>query len=127
MAKDPSEMLVEFGFFKGDTLLHQDAFLVTTRKGISVYGEHKHFVLPDGATEVQLFSGLVIEHQFELPSCALNVRFLEVVPGSSPLQPFEQRQRFSSALRMPVHTSEDWDSIELNEHLLAFKCRPLPR
>src|SRR5258708_10905620 len=67
------------------------------------------------ATEVQLFSGLVIERQFELPSCPLNVRFLEVIPGSSPSQPFEQRQRFSSALRVPVHTSDDWDSIELNE------------
>jgi hypothetical protein len=125
MAQEPTEMLVSFGLFKGDTLLHQGVLLITAGKGVSVYGEHKHFVLPL-EEEVQLFSGLIIEHQFELPACPLTVRFLEVVPGAGPSRPFEQKQRFSSALRMPVHSSEDWESIELSEHRLAFRCRQLP-
>jgi hypothetical protein len=121
----PSEMVVSFGFFDGEKLLHKGSFHIRNGKGVSIYREHKHFVLTSAATDVQLFAGLVIEHEFELPACPVSVRFLEVVPCPDSPEQFRQVQRFNAALRMGVHQSDDWENIELDKHTLAFKCQPL--
>ena len=115
-------MLVSFGFFKGDTILHKGALYIEQRKGMSVYGEHKHYILPDSSIEVQLFGGLVIEHEFEAPACPVTIKYFGIEPGSSPTEPYRQIQHLNAALRMGVHDSEDWESLQLIDYTLGFKC-----
>ena len=122
----PDKMHVQFGFFEGDKLLHQGGFLIKSPKAYFCYGEHKHFaiVLAPGGNplEVQLFSGLIFEAQFEFPACPVSLKFLEIIPSSHPSEPFVQKLTLNAALQMGVHQSEDWESIELGKNTLAFKC-----
>jgi hypothetical protein len=122
----PTRMLVSFGLFDDDVLLHKGTLLIKAAKGLSVYGEHKHFELPVVATGLELFSGLVIEHQFELPACPVGIQFFDVVPTEDLQEPFKQVRHFNAALRMGVHQSDDWESVQLDRFTFGFKCRPLP-
>jgi hypothetical protein len=118
----PTRMHVAFALFEGDELLHRGEFLVAERKGLVVYGEHHHVPLQGGEAfahrpEFQLFAGLVIEHSFELPACPVELRFYTVALGAQDL-------RFHAALRMGVHESEDWESVDLGAYTFAFRCAP---
>ena len=121
-------MHVEIGFFCGDKLLHRGYLLLTADALTACFGEHKHFSLVDGGTQrtVVLFSGLVIDHSFSQPACALNLRYFVVESTGLADCPFRQRKEISSSLMMGVHYSEDWESIQLSDYTLAFKCTPLP-
>ena len=121
---EPTGMHVAFAFFRGDALLHRGELLLRDAPGFVVYGEHHHVQLEAGAPfaerpEFQLFAGLVIEHTFELPACPITLRYYTVAGA-------EQTKQFEAALRMGVHESDDWESVELGDYTFAFRCMPLP-
>ncbi len=92
-------MHVELAFFDGDTLLC-------------------HGAITCGAFErSDLFSGsdhdFRVTHQLEEPTCPIT---MSCTRAGLPL--------YRGALGMGVHTSQDWESINLgNIHTLAFCCR----
>jgi hypothetical protein len=127
---EPTHMHVAFAFFEGDELLHRGEILVGPERTIGVYGEHLHVPLPDGMPfshkpEIQLFVGLTIEHSFELPACPVAMRYYIVKEGVAGQLP-EQERTLYSELRMGVHTSDDWESVQLQPYTLAFKCTVEP-
>lgn len=87
-------MIIEIGLFLGEQLLERGTIRVTDQESINEY-------------EV-----------ISLSHCLVNdVAKLE-------LRVFDDDiQKVKSNLEMPVHESEDWESIELAEYTLAFKCR----
>jgi hypothetical protein len=53
-----------------------------------------------------------ITFQFEEPACPVSITCL-----------LAGKQLYRAALRVGVHDSEDWESLELGEnHVLAFRC-----
>ncbi len=127
MESTETQMHVEIGFFEGDNLLHKGHLLLTPEKVFSCYGNHNHFSISckEKQLEVALFSGLIIEHSFAYPVSTLTLYYFEVIPTENPQQPFRQERRIKADSRMPVHLSDDWESIELDKYTLAFKCTPL--
>jgi hypothetical protein len=84
---------VDFGFFKGDELLQRGAIVVTERENSASYGM------------------LAIKH-----------RLLEDMAEIT-IEAFSDAERLmKSTLHMPIHESDDWESIELAEFTLAFRC-----
>ena len=122
----PEKMHVQFGFFEGDKLLHQGGLSIKCVKAFFCYGEHKHFGYSLSSAvrplEIQFFSGLIFETQFEFPACPVSLKFLEVLPSNDPSEPFIQKLTLDAALRIGVHQSDDWESIELGRNTFAFKC-----
>ncbi len=105
-------------------MLHRGELLVSRAKGFVVYGDHHHVQLDAGTPfahrpEHQLFGGLVIEHEFEFPACPVGIRYYTVNVGVQTL-------RFECAIRMGVHMSTDWESLDLGQYTFAFKCAPRP-
>ena len=87
-------MLVELGLFLGDRLLEKGSIRITAKEVI------------DKSEVVSLRHRLVddvAEIELSVFDCGV--------------------QKVKSNLEMPVHESEDWESIELAEYTLAFKCR----
>lgn len=122
-------MHVDLALFKGDALLHRCRFLIGSEKGISCYGEHTHFSLSDAEPDglpVELFSGLVVEHQFDLPACPVGIQLFDVVSTDDLAEAYRQSRVFSASLHMGVHTSEEWESISLGDYTISFWSRPLP-
>ena len=86
-------MRVDYGLFKGDQLLH---------KGILVIDKNEN-------TEV--LEDLRIRHHISGNNAKL---IMEI---------FDDNDKLTKAtLNMPIHESDDWESIELAEFTLAFKC-----
>jgi len=117
-------MHVSFALFEDNTLLHRGEFLVGQRPGFVVYGEHHHVALSTTHAfvhrpEFQLFSGLVVEHSFELPASPISLRYYTI-------EHEQQEQRFNAALRVGVHASEDWETLQLAGYTFAFRCAPRP-
>jgi hypothetical protein len=116
----PTAMHVEFAFFRGDDVLHRGGLHVTADKGVSCFGEHSHRILSEvPSLEVQLYSGLVVEHEFDFPASSLHLRYCSLTPD------FRQVVELDAALEMGVHSSEDWESITWQQFTLAFRCTPL--
>jgi hypothetical protein len=87
-------VLVELGLFLGDRLLEKGSIRITAKEVI------------DKSEVVSLRHRLVddvAEIELSVFDCGV--------------------QKVKSNLEMPVHESEDWESIELAEYTLAFKCR----
>ncbi len=56
-----------------------------------------------------------ITSQFEEPACPVEILCYR-----------EEKQLYKAALRVGVHTSDDWESIDLaGVHTLGFRCREL--
>jgi len=95
-------LLIELAFFKGDDLLCRG----TVRCGALDTADH--------------FDG-VGGHHFDVSS-----RFEQ---PASPVQIVCRRdgkQLYEAALRVGVHTSDDWESLDLaNIHTLGFRCLEL--
>lgn len=124
----PSKMHVDFALFKEEKLLLRGSFLVTKDKGLSCHGEQVQITAlraTGESTAAYAFSGLIIEHEFELPAANLTLRYFEVEPATTPDQSHSQVQRFSAALQMGIHHSEEWETIALGGFDLAFRCDPL--
>ena len=86
-------MRVDYGFFEGDELL-QRGFLVVTEKELS----ESHGMLS-------------IRH-----------KLLEEMAEIT-IEAFSEAERLiKSTLHMTIHESGDWESIELAQFTLAFKC-----
>ena len=113
----PTAMHVEFAFFRGDDVLHRGGLHMTPEKGVSCFGEHQHKLLSEvPPLEVQLYSGIVFEHELALPSSHLRLRYCSLTPD------LQQVVELDAAIEMGVHTSDDWESITLKQFTLAFKC-----
>jgi len=93
-------MLVDLAFFDGDALLARSVIRCGAMEATeSSAGEGHEFV---------------VTHRFEEPACPI-----EIVCTKA------GKHLYSAALRMGVHTSEDWESITLGDvHDLCFFCRP---
>lgn len=86
-------MLVEFAFFRDDTLLERGAVRVTTEAQCAHLKQFHiaHQLVGDAAQIVLSNFG---------PETGLKM----------------------SRLEMPVHQSDDWETIQLATHLLVFRC-----
>jgi len=128
---EPVGMHVAFALFEGDHLIVRGGVRLGSELVVSCYGEHHHYSLPVNSSQasrgstVELFSGVVIEHRYTFPSCALLLRYFEVVPTGNSAEPFRQVKRIQANLDMPVHESDDWESLQLVNYTLAFSCSPL--
>jgi len=87
-------VLVEIGLFLGDQLLERGVIRITDHEGID-------------ESEVVSISHCLVNGVAKVELC--------VFDGGV--------QKIKSNLEMPVHESGDWESIELAEYTLVFKCR----
>ena len=86
-------MRVDYGIFKGDALLHRGFLVITSQKNIESSKDFK------------------IRHRILNNTAELIVEL------------FHDGERLTkSTLNMPIHESEDWESIELAQFTFAFKC-----
>jgi hypothetical protein len=92
-------MHVDFAFFDGDNLLLRGFFhcMASPRT--------EHF----SAAEAHEFT---VTHRLEEPACPIEIECRQ-----------HGKVRYTAALRMGVHDSEDWEAIDLgNIHTFAFRC-----
>jgi len=95
-------LLIELAFFTGDDLLCRG----NVRCGVVEAANHF-----DGAGD----------HQFDVTS-----RFEEPASPVEIVCRRDGKQLYKAALRVGVHTSNDWESINLgNIHTLGFRCREI--
>ena len=86
-------MKVDFGLFEGDELLQRNSVEISENKKNERFGK------------------LNITHH-------LLEEMAEIV-----IEVFEDGEReIKSTMHMPIHESEDWESIELDKFTLAFRC-----
>ena len=86
-------MLIDIGLFLGNQLLQQGKIKVTEQETID---------------ESDVIS---LKHQLIEDIARLELRVFE-----------NGDQQMKSTLDVPVHQSEDWESIELANYTLAFRC-----
>lgn len=86
-------MLVDFGLFSGDDLLQRGSLKISERY------------------ESASYENIIIQHRLKDDHAEI---ILEVFSNSEKL--------IESNLHMPIHQSEDWESIELERFTFAFKC-----
>jgi hypothetical protein len=84
---------VELALFDGDTLLGRGEILVTSESGCD------HFQLFHAAHRLEGSTARVVLSNFD---ASLNLKTVN--------------------LDMPVHASEDWESIDLAGYTLGFRC-----
>ena len=87
-------MRVDLGIFEGDNLLFQGGIAITDKE----YKEENEIV--------------TLKHQLVNDEAVIELRIFN-----------EGEQILKSKLNMPIHESEDWESIELDKFTLAFKCK----
>lgn len=122
-------MSISFALFDGDTVLWRGDVLVTSAPGISVFGEHVHVGVTPRGGQASLLRGAIVEHKLEGAHGVIEIRFHDVVLGSGPESEPASVLRMKGVLRVPLHTSDDWESIELVRYdrtpppyVLAFRC-----
>lgn len=86
-------MLIDIGLFQGDELLQQGKIKVTEQE------QHD---------ENEVIS---LKHQLIENIARIELRVFD-----------NGEQQIKSNLDMPVHQSDDWESIELAQYTLAFRC-----
>ncbi|MFG1497324.1 hypothetical protein ABMA57_11880 [Saccharospirillum sp. HFRX-1] len=86
-------MLIDIGLFQGDELLQQGKIKVTEQE--------------------QTYRNDVIslKHQLIEDIARIELRVFD-----------NGEQQIKSNLDMPVHQSDDWESIEMAQYTLAFRC-----
>ncbi len=84
---------MDYGFFEGDELL-QKGFLLVTEKEL----KETHGVLS-------------IKHKLLQEMAEITIEAFT-----------ETERHIKSTLHIPIHESGDWESIELAQFTLAFKC-----
>lgn len=96
-------MHVDFAFFDGDTLLLRGFFHCETSPCT------EHFAGRDSHE-------FTVTHRFEEPACPIEIECRHT-----------GKVRYTAALRMGVHNSDDWEAIDLgNIHTFAFRCSSAP-
>lgn len=86
-------MLIDIGIFQGDQLLQRGKIKVTEQEQID---------------ENEIIS---LKHQLIDDIANIELRVFD-----------NGKQEIKSNLNMPVHQSDDWESIELAQFTLAFRC-----
>ena len=87
-------MRVDLGLFEGDNLLFEGGITVTDKE----YEEEN---------EIIKLKHQLVNDEAVIELCIFN----------------DGKQIQKSKLNMPIHESEDWESIELDKFTLAFKCK----
>ncbi len=88
-----TSVLIEIGLFQGDELLQRGRIRVTERE------------------QLEKNDLISLKHQLVENTARLELRVFE-----------DGVQQIKSNLEMPVHQSDDWESIELAQYTLAFRC-----
>lgn len=99
----PRRMAVDFALFR------EDVRLVRGRIAIGNERQRQSFSADGGELE------LTVEHVFEFPACPLQMQLRSAQSGEV---------LWEAGICMGVHQSDDWESLELLEHTLAFRCEP---
>ncbi|MEX2962864.1 hypothetical protein [Microbulbifer sp. TYP-18] len=86
-------MLIDIGLFQEDELLQQSKIKVTEQEQIDENG------------------AISLKRQLIEDVARIELRVYE-----------NGEQQIKSNLDMPVHQSDDWESIELAQYTLAFRC-----
>ena len=86
-------MLIDIGLFQGEELLQQGKIKVTEQ---------------EQTDENEVIS---LKHQLIEDIARIELRVFD-----------NGEQQIKSNLDMPVHHSDDWESIELAQYTLAFRC-----
>lgn len=98
----PKRLQVDLAFFDQDRLLCQTLVVCSTQRTQSSVASDSGHVFE-------------IHHQYEDKSCPLEISCH-----------YDDQQLYKAALRIGVHTSDDWESISLGDiHELCFYCRIL--
>lgn len=103
----PTSLHVSFGLFLDDTMILRGTFVI----------EHEAHTNTFEAQEPasNLINRLSVEHKFELPACSLTIEFSKNdADGTS-------TAIFGGAMRMGVHTSVDWESVNLAGYTFVFR------
>ena len=87
-------MHIDFGLFEGDDLL-QKGFIVVTNQENS-----------------ESFNNINIHHRLLEEAAEIIIEVFS-----------DGKRLIKSVLNMPIHESDDWESIELAQFTFAFKCR----
>lgn len=94
-------MYLEFGLFEDDALLVRGNFNVSASVQVSEFGNE-----------------LQIQHQLKDDHASVLVRVFGLNSDKQ-----RGQQIIRSALHMPFHNSDDWESIELERYTFAFMSR----
>lgn len=96
------ELLIDIAFFSGDDLISQGSVRCGASKIISRL---------DGVSGHRF----EITSKFEEPACPVEIRCC-----------CQEKELYKAALRVGVHTSDDWESVDLaGIHTLGFRCHEL--
>ena len=96
------ELHIDLAFFRDDDLLSRGAVRCTPTKTTSIL---------EGISGHQF----EVTSRFETPACPV-----EIVCHC------QNKELYKAALRVGVHTSDDWESVNLaGVHTLGFRCREL--
>ncbi len=87
-------MRVDYGLFNGDDLIQRNFLVVTPEE------------------QVEESSNVTIRHRLSGGAAAIVIEVFS-----------EGVRLIESVLDMPIHESDDWESIELAQFAFAFKCR----
>jgi hypothetical protein len=96
------ELHIDLAFFSGDDLLTRGG----VRCGVS-----------ETVTKLESASGHLFEitSRFEEPACPIEIHYY-----------CQEKRIYKSVLRVVVHTSNDWESIDLaGIHTLGFLCKEI--
>jgi hypothetical protein len=92
-------MQIDLAFFDDDTLLCRGSVVCSDTESENILTGSDH--------------QFKITHQFEEPASPVFITCLS-----------EDNKLYETALRVGVHNSEDWESIDLAKvHTLAFRCK----
>ncbi len=93
-------MIIKFNFFEKDDLLCSGKLFCNQKKTIN------EFKSPDCEYVFK------IEHEFDYPACPVSIECI-----------YQSKHYYYSALRVGVHNSEDWESVNIgNIHDFVFMC-----
>ena len=96
------ELHIDLAFFQDDDLLGRGEVCCTAMKATSNL---------EGTSGYRF----VVTSLFEIPACQLEIECYS-----------QNSQLYRSALRVGVHNSDDWETIDLGGiHTLGFRCRKI--
>jgi hypothetical protein len=123
-------MTFRFALFDGDRIVVQGEVCITSVRAESRFGTEVQVIRQVDGMRIESFGfvGLIVEHEFGLPASTVNLCYTEAKgrdDSTDRSRCEEIVERFSAALQVGVHRSNDWESIRLLNHDLAFKCVPM--
>ena len=116
MPNQPNAMEVQFGLFRNDDLLCRGRVRIEEVEKSEAFDYQ--LTSSDDTPNVQPAGRMVLRHRFSLPAASLELKLVHFTAHDAP-----PKIPLDAALKMGVHTSEDWESVALGaEYSLAFLC-----